>query len=87
MKDGKVFWSGTYQEIIKEEFFEEFVKSIETKKKSGEIEEKEENKNNNMDEENDNIDEEESSKSNILAFDKKKLAEKEKKIKYHLKHY
>ena len=81
MKDGKIFWSGTYQEIIKEEFFEEFVKSIETKKKSGEIEEKEELKNNNMDEEIDNMEEEESSKNNVIAIDKKKSAEKEKKDK------
>ena len=81
MKDGKIFWSGTYQEIIKQDFFEEFVKSIETKKKSGEIEEKEEVKNNNMDDENDMMDEEESSKSNILTFEKKKSVEHEKKDK------
>ena len=83
MKDGKIFWSGTYQEIIKQDFFEEFVKSIE-KKKSGEVEEKEEEKNNNMDEENDTLDEEESSKNNILSFEKKQSAEKEKKDKVSL---
>ena len=80
MKDGKIFWSGTYQEIIKEEFFEEFVKNIETKKKSGETEEQEEI-NNNMDEENDTMDEDESSRSNILSFEKKQAPEKDNKDK------
>ena len=81
MKDGKVFWSGTYQEIIKEEFFEEFVKSIETKKKSGEIEEKEDQKDNNMEEENEGMDEEESSKNNVITFKNKKSTENKKKEK------
>ena len=81
MKDGKVFWSGTYQEIIKEEFFEEFVKSIETKKKSGEIEEKEDQKDNNLEEENEGMDEEESSKNNVIAFKNKKSTENKKKEK------
>jgi ABC-type multidrug transport system fused ATPase/permease subunit len=80
MKDGKIFWSGTYDEIIKEDFFEEFVKSIE-KKKSGDVEEKEEQVNNNMDEENDTMDEDESSKSNILEIEKKQQPEKENKDK------
>ena len=35
MVDGKIFWAGSYQEIIKQDFFEEFVKSIEKKKKWG----------------------------------------------------
>jgi len=81
MKDGKVFWSGTYQEIIKEEFFEEFVKSIETKKKSGEIEEKEDQKDNNLEEENEGMDEEESSKNNVITFKNKKSTENKKKEK------
>ena len=36
MEDGKIQWSGTYNEIINQEFYAEFVKSIE-RKKSGEI--------------------------------------------------
>ena len=81
MRDGKIFWSGTYNEIIKQDFFEEFVKNIE-KKKSGEIQEKkdkEEEKNN--DEEEENIDEEESSKNNIIAFERKKTTGESEKDK------
>jgi ABC-type multidrug transport system fused ATPase/permease subunit len=45
MNEGKIEWTGTYNEIINQEFYGEFVKSLE-RKKSGEIkeEEKKENK-------------------------------------------
>jgi len=33
MDDGKISWSGTYEEIINQDFYEEFVKRVETKKK------------------------------------------------------
>ena len=32
MVDGKIHWSGTFEEIKNQEFYEEFVKSIEKKK-------------------------------------------------------
>ena len=82
MVDGKIFWAGSYQEIVKQDFFEEFVKSIE-KKKSGEIQEKKEKEEKDNDEEEENMDEEESSKNNIIVFEKKKTkSEKEDKISF-----
>ena len=79
MVDGKIHWSGSYQEIIHQDFFEEFVKSIE-KKKSSEIQEKDEKKKEkeNDEEEEENIDEEESSRNNVIVFERKKTLEKEK---------
>ena len=81
MNDGKIVWSGTYQEIINQDFYKEFVKSLE-RKKSGENlgkKEKEEEKENDEEE---NVDEEESSKNNIIAFERKKTnSENENKDK------
>ena len=80
MKDGKIFWSGTYKEIVQQDFFEEFVKSIE-RKKSGEFhvkknKEKEEKEN---DEESETMDEDESSKNNIIRIERKRTKDSENK--------
>ena len=80
MVDGKIHWSGTYDEIIHQDFFEEFVKSIE-KKKSGEIIEVKKKEEENDDEEEENIDDEESSKNNVIVFERKKTIDKENKDK------
>ena len=70
MDDGKIAWSGTYDEIINQDFYEDFVKSVETKKNNLERQDSKEEKENQEEEE--NIDEEESSKTNIIIFEKKK---------------
>ena len=70
MESGRIAWAGTYEEIINQNFYEEFVKSLETKKKGIERKESTEEKQN--DEEEDNFDEEESSKTNVIVFEKKK---------------
>ena len=82
MNDGKIAWSGKYEEIINQSFYEEFVKSLE-KKKSGEIVEKNEKKEEKEnEEEEENPDEEESSKNNIVTFERKKTkSESENKDK------
>ena len=79
MKDGKIFWSGTYKEIIQQDFYEEFVKSIE-RKKSGEIQvkNKKEEKEKENDEESENMDDEESSKNNIIRIERKKTKDENK---------
>ena len=82
MNGGKIEWAGTYQEIIHQNFFEEFVKSIEKKKSVDVNENHEKKKNNEEDDENENIDEEESSKNNIISFkNKNSKSEKENKDK------
>ena len=81
MVDGKIHWSGTFEEIKNQEFYEEFVKSIE-KKKSGEIHDikKEKNEEKENEEEEENLDDEESSKTNIIKYERKKT-EKENREK------
>ncbi len=69
MESGRIAWSGTYDEIINQNFYEEFVKSVETKKKGIERRESQEMK---SDDEEDNFDEEESSKTNVIVIAKKK---------------
>ena len=69
MESGRIAWSGTYDEIINQNFYEEFVKSVETKKKGIEKRESQELK---TDDEEDNFDEEESSKTNVIVIAKKK---------------
>ena len=72
MNEGKIEWTGTYNEIINQEFYGEFVKSLE-RKKSGEIKEEEKKKNKEeKEEEEENTDEEESSKNNIIKLERKK---------------
>ena len=73
MNDGKIEWVGTYNEIINQDFYAEFVKSIE-RKKSGEIktEEKKKEKKEEKEEEEENTEEEESSKNNIIKVERKK---------------
>ena len=82
MVEGKIHWSGSFEEIKDQEFYEEFVKSIE-KKKSEEIHDvkKEKNEGKDNEEEEENFDDEESSKTNIIKFEKKKTLEKENKEK------
>ena len=82
MVDGKIHWSGSFDQIKNQEFYEEFVKSIE-KKKSGEVHDlkKEKNEINDNDEEEENLEDEESSKTNIIQFERKKTKEKENKEK------
>ena len=73
MNEGRIEWSGTYNEIINQDFYGEFVKSLE-RKKSGETKEdekKEENKEE-KEEDDENTEEEESSKSNIIKLERKK---------------
>ena len=70
MNDGKIEWAGTYNEIINQDFYAEFVKSIE-RKKSGEIK-PEEKKKEEKEEEEENTEEEESSKNNIIKVERKK---------------
>ena len=70
MNDGKIDWVGTYNEIINQDFYAEFVKSIE-RKKSGEIK-PEEKKKEEKEEEEENTEEEESSKNNIIKVERKK---------------
>ena len=70
MNDGKIEWMGTYNEIINQDFYAEFVKSIE-RKKSGEIK-TEEKKKEEKEEEEENTEEEESSKNNIIKVERKK---------------
>ena len=72
MNDGKIEWIGTYNEIINQDFYAEFVKSIE-RKKSGEIktEEKKKEEKEEKEEEEENT-EEESSKNNIIKVERKK---------------
>ena len=73
MNDGKIEWVGTYNEIINQDFYAEFVKSIE-RKKSGEIktEEKKKEEKGEKEEEEENTEEEESSKNNIIKVERKK---------------
>ena len=73
MNDGKIEWTGTYSEIINQDFYAEFVKSIE-RKKSGEIktEEKKKEEKEQKEEEEENTEEEESSKNNIIKVERKK---------------
>ena len=73
MNDGKIEWIGTYNEIINQDFYAEFVKSIE-RKKSGEIktEEKKKEEKEEKEEEEENTEEEESSKNNIIKVERKK---------------
>ena len=73
MNDGKIEWTGTYSEIINQDFYAEFVKSIE-RKKSGEIktEEKKKEEKEEKEEEEENTEEEESSKNNIIKVERKK---------------
>ena len=73
MNDGKIEWIGTYNEIINQDFYAEFVKSIE-RKKSGEIktEEKKKEEKEQKEEEEENTEEEESSKNNIIKVERKK---------------
>ena len=74
MNDGKIEWTGTYNEIITQDFYGEFVKNLE-RKKSEEIkdEEKDEKeKENEKEEEDENTEEDESSKNNIIKLERKK---------------
>ena len=70
MNDGKIEWTGTYNEIINQEFYGEFVKSLE-RKKSGEIKE-EKGEKDEKEEEEENTEEEDSSKNNIIKVERKK---------------
>ena len=72
MNEGKIEWSGTYNEIISQDFYGEFVKSLE-KKKSGETkEEKKKEEKGEKEEEDENTEEEDSSKTNIIKLERKK---------------
>ena len=73
MNEGRIEWSGTYNEIINQDFYGEFVKSLERKKswETKEDEKKEENKEE-KEEDDENTEEEESSKSNIIKLERKK---------------
>ena len=76
MEDGKIQWSGTYNEIINQEFYAEFVKSIE-RKKSGEIQQikKKDSKEEKEEKEDDSENTEEefnSSSNNIIKYERKK---------------
>ena len=85
MKDGKIEWTGTYNEIVNQDFYNEFVKNLE-RKKSGEIKEEEKNKEETIqekeEEDDENGEEEDSSKNNIIKYERKKtLLESENKDK------
>ena len=74
MNDGKIEWSGTYNEIITQDFYGEFVKNLE-RKKSGEKKEEEKEvkeKKGKNEEEEENQEEEDSSRNNIISLEKKK---------------
>ena len=74
MNNGHIEWMGTYNEIINQEFYAEFVKNIEKK----ESEEKKEEKK----KEEENIEEESSSKNNLYKVDKKDTNEGKDKISF-----
>ena len=74
MNNGHIEWMGTYDEIINQDFYAEFVKNIEKK----ESEEKKEEKK----KEEENIEEESSSKNNLYKVDKKDTNEGKDKISF-----
>ena len=77
MNDGKIEWVGTYNEIISQDFYAEFVKNLE-RKKSGEIKDEDKNKNKktneekNLEDNNAEEEEEESSKTIVIKVERKK---------------
>ena len=74
MNNGKIEWIGTYDEIINQEFYMEFVRHLE-RKESDEI--KEERKKSE-----ENIEEESSSKNNMIQIDKKEIKKGKDKISF-----
>ena len=74
MNDGRIEWTGTYNEIINQEFYNEFVKSLE-RKKSGETKEEETKKKEQKEEkeeDDENTEEEDSSRNNIIIKPERK---------------
>ena len=73
MNNGKIEWTGTYNEIINQDFYGEFVKNLE-RKKSSEIKDEEKNKKEqkNIEEENTEDEEEDSSKKIVIKMERKK---------------